>query len=202
MALSDSLKSLQEIQLSDLTLDNVGTWPLPVKVVAWIAAFGAVLFLGYNYHLKEMQAQSEQVRAQEDELRRQFEAKAFQVANLDALRSQLAEMEQQFGALLGQLPKDTEVPGLLEDITEKGVDAGLKFSSIALQGERAAEFYVELPIDINVTGTYHDLGGFASGVAGLPRIVTLHDFKITPGANSAELNMQILAKTYRYKGGE
>lgn len=202
MALSDSLQSLQEIQLSDLTLDNVGTWPLPVKVVAWIAAFGAVLFLGYNYHLKEMQAQSEQVRAQEDELRRQFEAKAFQVANLDALRSQLAEMEQQFGALLGQLPKDTEVPGLLEDITEKGVDAGLKFSSIALQGERAAEFYVELPIDINVTGTYHDLGGFASGVAGLPRIVTLHDFKITPGANSAELNMQILAKTYRYKGGE
>lgn len=202
MALSDSLKSLQEIQLSDLTLDNIGSWPLPIKVVAWIAAFGAVLFLGYNYHLKDLQAQADQVRAQEDELRRQFEAKAFQVANLDALRAQLAEMEQQFGALLGQLPKDTEVPGLLEDITEKGVDAGLRFSSIALQGERAAEFYVELPIDINVTGSYHDLGAFASGVAGLSRIVTLHDFRINPGANSAELNMQILAKTYRYKGEE
>lgn len=202
MALSDSLKSLQEIQLSDLTLDNVGSWPLPIKVVAWIAAFGAVLFLGYNYHLKDLQAQADQVRAQEDELRRQFEAKAFQVANLDALRAQLAEMEQQFGALLGQLPKDTEVPGLLEDITEKGVDAGLRFSSIALQAERAAEFYVELPIDINVTGSYHDLGAFASGVAGLSRIVTLHDFRINPGANSAELNMQILAKTYRYKGEE
>lgn len=202
MALSDSLKSLQEIQLSDLTLDNVGSWPLPIKIVAWIAAFGAVLFLGYNYHLKDLQAQADQVRSQEDELRRQFEAKAFQVANLDALRAQLAEMEQQFGALLGQLPKDTEVPGLLEDITEKGVDAGLRFSSIALQGERAAEFYVELPIDINVTGSYHDLGAFASGVAGLPRIVTLHDFRINPGANSAELNMQILAKTYRYKGEE
>ncbi|MFM7273270.1 MAG: type 4a pilus biogenesis protein PilO, partial [Gammaproteobacteria bacterium] len=187
---------------SDLTLDNVGSWPLPIKVVAWIAAFGAVLFLGYNYHLKDLQAQADQVRAQEDELRRQFEAKAFQVANLDALRAQLAEMEQQFGALLGQLPKDTEVPGLLEDITEKGVDAGLRFSSIALQGERAAEFYVELPIDINVTGSYHDLGAFASGVAGLSRIVTLHDFRINPGANSAELNMQILAKTYRYKGEE
>ncbi|MFM7785561.1 MAG: type 4a pilus biogenesis protein PilO [Gammaproteobacteria bacterium] len=202
MALSDSLKSLQEIQLSDLTLDNVGSWPLPIKVVAWIAVFGAVLFLGYNYHLKDLQAQADQVRAQEDELRRQFEAKAFQVANLDALRAQLAEMEQQFGALLGQLPKDTEVPGLLEDITEKGVDAGLRFSSIALQAERAAEFYVELPIDINVTGSYHDLGAFASGVAGLSRIVTLHDFRINPGANSAELNMQILAKTYRYKGEE
>jgi type IV pilus assembly protein PilO len=142
------------------------------------------------------------VRTTEGELRTQFEAKAFQVANLDALRDQLKEMEEQFGALLGQLPKDTEVPGLLEDITEKGVDSGLKFSSIALKGEQTAEFYVELPIDINLTGTYHDLGAFASGVAGLPRIVTLHDFKIAPGGGSGELSMQIVAKTYRYKGEE
>ena len=202
MALADTLKSLQEIQLSDLTLDNIGSWPMPVKVVAWALVFALVCFLGYNYHLKELQMQLDQVRATETELRSQYETKAFQVANLDALRAQLAEMEDQFGALLGQLPKDTEVPGLLEDITEKGVDAGLKFSSIALQGERQAEFYIELPIDINVTGSYHDLGAFASGVAGLPRIVTLHDFKITPGSNSAELSMQILAKTYRYKGEE
>jgi type IV pilus assembly protein PilO len=202
MALADSLKALQEIDFGDLTLDNIGSWPMPVKVIVWVVAFGAVGFLGYNYHLKELQGQLDQVRASEAELRRQYEAKAFQVANLDALRAQLAEMEEQFGALLGQLPKDTEVPGLLEDITEKGVDAGLKFSSIALLGERAAEFYVELPIDIQVRGSYHDLGAFASGVAGLPRIVTLHDFKISPGANSAELSMQILAKTYRYKGEE
>lgn len=202
MALADSLKSLQEIQLSDLTLDNIGTWPMPVKVVAWALMFVLVCFLGYNYHLKELQAQLDQVRVTETELRAQFETKAFQVANLEALKKQLEEMEEQFGALLGQLPRDTEVPGLLEDITEKGVDAGLKFSSIALQGERQAEFYVELPIDIIVTGAYHDLGAFASGVAGLPRIVTLHDFVITPGANSAELGMQIQAKTYRYKGEE
>lgn len=202
MALADTLKSLQEIQLSDLTLDNIGSWPMPVKVIVWALVFVLVCFLGYNYHLKELQMQLDQVRATEAELRTQYETKAFQVANLDALRAQLAEMEDQFGALLGQLPKDTEVPGLLEDITEKGVDAGLKFSSIALQGERQAEFYIELPIDINVTGSYHDLGAFTSGVAGLPRIVTLHDFKITPGSNSAELSMQILAKTYRYKGEE
>lgn len=202
MALADSLKALREVDFADLTFDNIGSWPIAIKVIVWIVVFGAVGFLGYNYHLKELQAQLDQVRESEVELRRQYEAKAFQVANLDALRAQLAEMEEQFGALLGQLPKDTEVPGLLEDITEKGVDAGLKFTSIALLGERAAEFYVELPIDIRVSGSYHDLGAFASGVAGLPRIVTLHDFTISPGANSSQLSMQITAKTYRYKGEE
>ena len=200
MALADSLRSLREVELSDLTLDTVGSWPMPIKVLAWLVVFGLVCFLGYNYHLKDMQGQLEQVRQQEVQLKEQYRVKAFQVANLDALRAQLAEMEDQFGALLGQLPTDTEVPGLLEDMTEKGVDAGLDFNSISLQGERAADFYVELPIDISVQGGYHDLGGFVSGVAGLPRIVTLHDFTIAPGANAGDLNMRILAKTYRYKG--
>ena len=202
MAFADILKSFKDIQPSDLTLENLGSWPMPVKVITWTLAFILSCFLGYNQHLQEIGVQLDQVRSTETELRRQFEAKAFQVANLDALRAQLTDMEEQFGALLGQLPKDTEVPGLLEDITEKGVDSGLKFSSIALQGEQAAEFYVELPIDINLTGTYHDLGAFTSGVAGLPRIVTLHDFKIVPGVGSGELTMQIMAKTYRYKGVE
>ena len=202
MALADTLKSLREIDFADLDLNNIGSWPMPVKIVAWVVAFALVCFLGYNQHLQALGEQRDQARASEQELRRQYEAKAFQVANLESLRAQLAEMEEQFGALLGQLPKDTEVPGLLEDITEKGVDAGLTFSSIELQGERAAEFYYELPISISVTGSYHDLGGFASGVAGLPRIVTLHDFKITPGQNSSQLTMEILAKTYRYKGEE
>ena len=200
MALADSLKSLQEINLSDLTLDNVGSWPMPVKAIVWALVFGLVCFLGWNYHLKGMREQLLAVRTAETQLREEYRLKAFQVANLEALKAQLAEMEEQFGALLSQLPKDTEVPGLLEDITEKGTDAGLTFESIALEGERAAEFYVELPINISVKGAYHDLGGFASGVAGLPRIVTLHDFAITPGGNSGELNMRIQAKTYRYKG--
>ena len=200
MALADSLKSLQEINLSDLTLDNVGSWPMPAKVVVWALVFGLVCFLGWNYHLKGLREQLAAVRTAETQLREEYRLKAFQVANLEALKAQLAEMEEQFGALLSQLPKDTEVPGLLEDITEKGTDAGLAFDSIALEGERAAEFYVELPINISVKGAYHDLGGFASGVAGLPRIVTLHDFAITPGGNSGELSMRIQAKTYRYKG--
>jgi len=200
MAIADTLKGLREIDLADITLDNIGAWPMPVKIVVWVVAFVGVCFAGYNYNIKDLQIEHERVRATEVELRQQYTSKAFQVANLDALRAQLVEMEQQFGALLGQLPKDTEVPGLLEDITEKGTDAGLTFSSIALGNEATAEFYVELPINISVTGSYHDLGGFTSGVAGLPRIVTLHDFSIASGANTGELRMQILAKTYRYKG--
>ena len=135
MALADSLKSLREVNLSDLTLDNIGSWPMAIKVVVWALVFGLVCFLGWNYHLKGLREQLLAVRTAETQLREEYRLKAFQVANLEALKAQLAEMEEQFGALLSQLPKDTEVPGLLEDITEKGTDAGLAFDSIALDGK-------------------------------------------------------------------
>ena len=130
----------------------------------------------------------------------QYESKAFQAANLDAYRQQMIELDETFGALLKQLPKDTEVPGLLEDITEVAYGSGLSMKSISLQPERASAFYIELPIKIDVTGDYHDFGSFVSGVAALPRIVTLHDYSITQ-TNGTLLNLVIEAKTYRYKGG-
>jgi len=114
----------------------------------------------------------------------------------------MLEMQAQFGSLLGQLPSQTEVPGLLEDITFTGVGSGLEFSSIQLQSEVAREFYVELPISIAVNGGYHDFGAFVSGVASLPRIVTLHDFTIMTNSDRSELNMQITARTYRDNSSE
>ena len=112
-------------------------------------------------------------------------------------------MEESFGALVSQLPSDTEVPGLLEDITNKGMLNGLEFDSIQLQPEVAREFYIELPIQIQAKGSYHDLGAFVSGMAGLPRIVTLHDFTIVQQApGNSMLRMNITAKTYRYKDEE
>ena len=111
-------------------------------------------------------------------------------------------MEASFGALLRQLPSDTEVPGLLEDITLTALDNDLKIESIGLQQERKAEFYIELPMTITVEGDYHDLGAFVSGVANLSRIVTLHDFSIAPQASPTDLKMTILAKTYRYVDDE
>ena len=112
----------------------------------------------------------------------------------------MAEMETSFGVLLRQLPSDTEVPGLLEDITRTGLGSGLEFEEIKLLQEVAQQFYIELPIQISVVGSYHDLATFVSGVASLPRIVTLHDFEIKPVASgdNTKLRMKILAKTYRY----
>jgi type IV pilus assembly protein PilO len=203
MALEDTMRSLRDFDLSDLDFDNVGSWPLPIKLFIWVALLVAVLVAGYYYHVKDLQLQLTQVEAKEETLKKEFEKKAFEAANLDAYRQQLKEMEESFGALVSQLPSDTEVPGLLEDITNKGLLNGLTIASIDLKGEQAREFYVELPIAISASGSYHDLGAFVSGMAGLPRIVTLHDFNISSkGGNANALQMSITAKTYRYKDGE
>lgn len=203
MAMEDVLKSLQDFDVNELDLDNVGSWPTAIKVIVWTIALIAVLGLGYMYHVKAMQEELEQQQAREVELRSEFEKKAFQAANLEAYRKQMLEMQESFGALVSQLPSDTEVPGLLEDITNKGMVNGLEFDSIALQPEVAREFYVELPIQIAAKGSYHDLGAFVSGMAGLPRIVTLHNFVIRQiSPEGGVLAMNITAKTYRYKDDE
>ena len=115
MAMEDTLRSLRELDVNDLDFDNVGSWPMPVKAFIWAVLLGAVLAAGYYYHIKNLQAQLETVRSEEITLREDFEKKAFQAANLEAYRQQMVEMEESFGALISQLPSDTEVPGLLED---------------------------------------------------------------------------------------
>lgn len=205
MSLNDSLESLRQIDLNDLDFNNVGSWPAAVKFIAGALLLIAVVAFGYNFHLKDLQAQLDGKRAEEAALKEQFSSKAFQAANLDAYKDQMQEMEVSFGALLKQLPSDTEVPGLLEDITRTGLGSGLEFEEIKLLPEAAQQFYIELPIQITVVGSYHDLATFVSGVASLPRIVTLHDFNLVPVNvdTSSKLRMSILAKTYRYndKGG-
>lgn len=203
MAAEDILRALQDFDINDVDLDNIGTMPLVIKTVIWSIAVIVVLTLGYFYHIKNLQGDLESASAQETQLKQEFEQKAFQAANLDAYKKQMVEMEESFGALVSQLPSDTEVPGLLEDITNKGLLNGLEIESIDLQPEVAREFYVELPIRIIGEGSYHDLGAFISGMAGLPRIVTLHNFEITQeAAGSSALKLRITAKTYRYKEDE
>jgi type IV pilus assembly protein PilO len=147
-------------------------------------------------------------------LKKDFETKVQEAANLKAYETQMVEMKEMFSGLLKQLPGDTEVPGLLDDISNKGLESGLVFNSIDLQSEKTQAYYIELPIKINVTGDYHDFGSFVSGVAALPRIVTLHDFKIEKVSESKQqkdpdeiiprgrLTMEIIAKTYRYRDQE
>ena len=193
-----ALSELKGFKLDGLDFNEAGSWPILIKAIFFVLIIALVIGGGWWFHLKGLQDNLARVQSQESTLKQQFEAKAFQVANLPALRQQMTDMEAQFGALLRQLPSDTEVPGLLEDITSTGTGSGLEFSSINLQPEIQREYYIELPIQISVTGSYHELGSFVSGVAGLPRIVTLHDFTISPESGEL-LNMNILARTYRYR---
>ena len=200
MSLAESLEGLRKVDLADLDLNNLGSWPAVVKAIACLLLLIVVLALGYNFHLKDLEADLDQRHAEEETLKQQFATKAFQAANLEAHKDQMKEMESSFGALLRQLPSDTEVPGLLEDITRTGLGSGLEFEQIKLLPEVTQQFYIELPIQISVLGRYEDLATFASGVASLPRIVTLHDFEMKPvdSDGASRLRMSVLAKTYRY----
>ena len=198
MAMQGLLEELKGFDVNELDLDNIGSWPRLIKFIVWLIVFIAVLFGGYKYIISDVESELKTVKAKEQSLKQEFQRKAHKAKNLEAYRKQMEEMAQSFDALVSQLPSDTEVPGLLEDITNKGVDNGLEISSIKLQPESVQEYYVELPITISVKGSYHDFGAFVSGIASLPRIVTLHDFKIKAGKDG-ELSMTITAKTYRYK---
>lgn len=200
MSLAESIENLRKVDLSDLDLNNIGSWPPIIKGVVFVLFFVIVLALGYNFHLKDLQAALERSQGEEQTLKQQFSSKAFQAANLEAYKEQMKEMEVSFGALLRQLPSDTEVPGLLEDVTRTGLGSGLEFEEIKLLPEVTQQFYIELPIQISVVGAYHDLATFVSGVASLPRIVTLHEFEIKPvdTESSSVIRMSVMAKTYRY----
>ncbi|HTR01080.1 MAG TPA: type 4a pilus biogenesis protein PilO [Candidatus Acidoferrum sp.] len=181
--------------------DTIGVWPTPVKLLLCTVLFAICLGAGYWFIIKEQQEQLDRVTGEESGLKTDIESKAVLAANLQAYRQQMKDMEESFGDLLRQLPGQTEVPGLLEDITFVGYGSGLAFQTIALDKEAAQEFYIESPIKIEVKGTYHDFGSFVSGVSSLSRIVTLHDFAIT-SEGKGELRMKITAKTYRYKSGD
>lgn len=198
MALQDSLDQLKNFDASDLDVNNIGSWPAVVKGIIMLLVLAIVLGLGFSLYLQDKRNDIERAELKHKELRDDYEGKYFKAANLDAYRQQKKEMEDTFGELVQQLPKDTEVPGLIEDITRAALDNSLTIESIKLQEERTTEFYVELPIAVTVLGDYHMLGTFVSGAANLSRIVTLHDFDIEPMQDSKLLRMTIQAKTYRY----
>lgn len=137
MSFSQSMDSLKKIDLSDLDFNNIGSWPGALKVIVCVLVFVVLLVLGYHFHLKDLQVSLERVEATEVALRKEFEDKSFRAANLEAYKEQLAEIEERFSGLLKQLPKDSEVPGLLEDITQMGLNSGLEFESITLKIGRA-----------------------------------------------------------------
>jgi type IV pilus assembly protein PilO len=185
-------------ELNDLDLNNIANWPLPARFAVIIMIFAGVLGLGYWLDIKDQRISLQKAENKETELRQTFEIKAKKAANLAAYEQQLEEMKASFGAMLRQLPNKTEVAELLVDISQTGLASGLEFELFKPQGEVPKEFYAELPISIRVKGDYHEFGHFISGVAALPRIVTVHDIDMAPGKDGGELTMDMLAKTYRY----
>lgn len=196
--LNKFFEDLKEFDVNDIDFNRVGVWPLPGKIFLCVVV-AAVLIVGCFYLvIKDQKVRLEAATLKEDRLKQDFTSKAFEAANLQAYRDQMVRMEESFGALISRLPTDTEVPSLLEDIDDKGVESNLAINSIDLKSEVVTEVHVELPISVSVTGGYHEFGAFVSGIAGMPRIVTLHDFSITPN-DSGLLSMNVEAKTYRYK---
>ena len=191
------------IDINDLDFNNAGNWPIAFKLVAILAVCGAVGFGGYWFDTKEQLVTLDNAEAKEVELKKEFETKQAVAANLIPYRKQMKEMERSFGALLLQLPSKTEVAELLVDVSREGLKAGLEFELFKPGAEIKKDFYAEYPISIKVVGTYHQFGNFASGIAALPRIVTLHNLKITQKKGKGKeagsgLVMEATANTYRY----
>jgi len=188
-------------ELQSLDVNDVGRWPLVFRAAVIAIVFALVVGLGlYWFIVKDKAPQLERVQQEEEQLRITFESKQRKAANYDAYKAQLAQIEQSFGTMLRQLPGETEIPSLIVDISQTGLAAGLQEKLFVPRGEVPRDFYAEKPISIRLTGSYHEIGNFVSGIAALPRIVTLHDINITREDPKAfdKLSIEVTAKTYRY----
>jgi len=202
MDVGEAIQKLNNLDVQDLR--KIGTAPKPIQIavilVLVIAIIGAI---GWFVVRPQFETLEKEERT-EQELRETFEEKQSRAANLEAYKKQLAQMEESFGAMLRQLPDETDMESLLVDLSQTSVAAGLDVKYFEPGNERQQEFYAEYPIELRIAGTYHEFGNFVSGLASLPRIVTLHDIAIKPSGNgnatgqNVDLSMQLEAKTYRY----
>ncbi len=190
-------------------INNMGNWPWPGKIAVIVAAMLVVFGLGYYFFTSDQLLELESKERIEQEKISEFTTKYKKAANLELYRQQKQEMQNIFNDLLERLPKSTEIPGLLDEISYAASGAGVDLISHSYQGEVPKEFYMEKPISISAIGSYHQIADFVSRISGLPRIVTLHDFKIQPAtatgrragedSNAETLSFTVLAKTYRYE---
>ncbi|SFH53343.1 type 4a pilus biogenesis protein PilO [Modicisalibacter xianhensis] len=202
MSLSAELRRLRDLDWRELDLREAGSWPVSLQVISCLLVFAAVFWL-VQWFLVAPQAESlERARAQERELLGQYEAKAYQAANLPMMREQMDELESRMAELLQMLPTGAEVPTLIDNISDTALDNQLAIDFIRLRSPVPQEFYTEQPFDIRVRGDYHRIAAFLSGVAGLPRIVTLHDFTLVPVDEAGTLQLSMLAKTYSHREEE
>ena len=194
---------LSEINLNDLDIDDlkkIGTAPLPIKIAIVVVLCIGLVVAGYFLDTTKQKAELDKVIAEEQQLRNIFSGKQAKAANLEAYKQQLEEMRTSFGTLLRQLPNETEIETLLTDISQTGISSGLEIDYFKPEGLRPKEFYSEYPIKLKVTGRYHEFAEFISGVAALPRIVTVQNIAIKPADSNSgvKLTMELTAITYQY----
>ena len=192
---------MADIDLNDLDLSTIGSWPIVVKGIIIAIVAIAVLVAGYFLDIQAQQDVLARVTNEEKTLKEDFEIKQAKASNLDAYKAQMVEMEDSFGAMIRQLPSKTEVEDLLVDISQTGLASGIEFQLFKPLAEKHIEFYAELPITLKMTGTYHQFGEFVSGIAALPRIVTLENISLAGSKGKGKkdlLTMDVTAKTYRY----
>ncbi len=195
------LSKLNEIDINDIDFKKIGSAPQPVKIALIVLACIGVAALGYFLDTTKQLNKLEQAEREEKTLRLTFKEKQAKAANLDAYKQQLEEMRTAFGTLLRQLPNKTEIETLLTDISQTGISAGLEIEYFKPEGLNPKEFYAEYPIKLRLTGRYHEFAEFVSGVAALPRIVTMQDISIMPAnkdGTGAKLKMDVTAVTYQY----
>ena len=188
-------------ELQSLDVNDIGRWPLVFRAAVIALVFVAVTFAGIWFTIiKDKAPVLQRAEAEEQELRVTFENKQRKAANYDAYKTQLAQIEQSFGTMLRQLPGETEIPSLIVDISQTGLAAGLQEKLFQPQPEIPKDFYAEKPIKIRLSGGYHEMANFVSGIASLPRIVTLHNINITPEEKGEydRLSLEVTAQTYRY----
>ena len=187
--------------LQQLDINDIGRWPFPFRAALIVILFVIVVGAGFYMTITQDKAPIlDRVKAEEANLWITFENKQKKAANYDAYKTQLEQMEQSFGTMLRQLPGETEIPSLIVDISQTGLAAGLQEKLFEPQPEVQRDFYAEKPIKIRLSGGYHEIANFVSGIAALPRIVTLHNINITPEAKDSynELSIEVTAQTYRY----
>jgi len=189
-------------EMKSLDANDIGRWPFVFRAAVIGIAFALVVGVGIYFLIIEDKAPAlQRVQDEEVTLRQVFENKQRKAANFDAYKAQLDQMQQSFGTMLRQLPGETEIPSLIVDISQTGLGAGLQERLFEPQPEVPRDFYAEKPITISLSGGYHEIANFVSGIAALPRIVTLHDIRISPTADEEvpdELTLEVTAKTYRY----
>ena len=184
--------------LKNIDVNNLGSWPVPIKIGGILMVCVAILFAGFWFLIQGELEEYAGAQKKEEGLRETYMNKKGLAINLPAYQQQMDEMEQTFGSLLRQLPNTTEVPDLLVDITQAGLGRGLEFTLFRPEKEQPKDFYAEMPISIEVRGSYHELAQFGSDVAARPRIVTFGDINISSGGKDNKLTMSAKARTYRY----